>query len=92
MIAVTLLLSTITTFNSFGIIYLMTGGGPGGETRVYSILAYERAMLQNRFGPGAAVSLTTAPMLGDLYPAVVAVYAPGYRAQRAKDNIRQQVV
>jgi multiple sugar transport system permease protein len=63
-IAVTLLLSTISTFNSFGIIYLMTGGGPGGETRVYSILAYERALLQNRFGPGAAVSLTTAPFLG----------------------------
>jgi multiple sugar transport system permease protein len=63
-IAVAVLLSTITTFNTFGIIYLMTGGGPGGETRVYSILAYERALLQNRFGPGAAVSLTTAPFLG----------------------------
>ena len=63
-LAVTILLSTISTFNSFGIIYLMTGGGPGGETRVYSILAYERALLQNRFGPGAAVSLATAPLLG----------------------------
>ncbi len=63
-IAVAVLLSTISTFNTFGVIYLMTGGGPGGETRVYSILAYERALLQNRFGPGAAVSLTTAPFLG----------------------------
>lgn len=62
-IAVAVLLSTITTFNTFGIIYLMTGGGPGGETRVYSILAYERALLQNRYGPGAAVSLATAPFL-----------------------------
>ncbi len=62
-LAVTVLLSTISTFNSFGIIYLMTGGGPAGETRVYSILAYERALLQNRFGPGAAVSLATAPFL-----------------------------
>lgn len=61
--AVTVLLSTITTFNAFGIVYLMTGGGPGGDTRVYSILAYERALLQNRFGPGAAVSLVTAPFL-----------------------------
>ncbi|MCS7055338.1 MAG: ABC transporter permease subunit [Thermoflexales bacterium] len=61
--AVTVLLSTISTFNTFGLIYLMTGGGPGGETRVYSILAYERALLQNRFGPGAAVSLMTAPFL-----------------------------
>lgn len=63
-LAVTVLLSTISTFNSFGLIYLMTGGGPGGETRVYSILAYERALLQNRFGPGAAVSLATAPLMG----------------------------
>lgn len=61
--AVTVLLSAISTFNAFGLIYLMTGGGPGGETRVYSILAYERALLQNRFGPGAAVSLMTAPFL-----------------------------
>lgn len=63
-LAVTVLLSTISTFNAFGIIYLMTGGGPGGETRVYSILAYERALLQNRFGPGSAVSLATAPIMG----------------------------
>lgn len=62
-LAVTLLLSTISTFNAFGIVYLMTGGGPGGETRLYSILAYERALLQNRFGPGSAVSLATAPFL-----------------------------
>jgi multiple sugar transport system permease protein len=63
-LAVTVLLSTISTFNSFGIVYLMTGGGPSGETRLYSILAYERALLQNRFGPGAAVSLAVAPLLG----------------------------
>lgn len=62
-VAVTVLLSTISTFNSFGLIYLMTGGGPGGETRVYSILAYERALLQFRYGPGAAVSISTAPFL-----------------------------
>ncbi|MEO6060309.1 MAG: ABC transporter permease subunit [Thermoflexales bacterium] len=62
-IAVVALLSTIQTFNAFGIVYLMTGGGPGGDTRLYSILAYERALLQNRFGPGAAVSLATAPFL-----------------------------
>ncbi|NJM41358.1 MAG: sugar ABC transporter permease [Anaerolineae bacterium] len=63
-IATTVLLSAITTFNSFGLIYLMTGGGPSGETRMYSILAYERALLQNRFGPGTAVSLLTAPLMG----------------------------
>jgi multiple sugar transport system permease protein len=62
-IAVTVLLSTITTFNTFGLVYLMTGGGPGGTTRLYSILAYERAIHALRFGPGAAVALSVAPVL-----------------------------
>jgi multiple sugar transport system permease protein len=62
-IIVTLLLSTISTFNTFGLVYLMTGGGPGGATRLYSILAYERAIIGLRFGPGAAVALSMAPVL-----------------------------
>ena len=62
-LAVTLLLSTISTFNSFGIVYLMTGGGPGGATRLYSILAYEKAIAGLRFGPGAAVAFSMAPVL-----------------------------
>ncbi len=61
--AVTVLLSTISTFNTFGLVYLMTGGGPGGATRLYSILAYERAILGLRFGPGAAVAFSMAPVL-----------------------------
>jgi multiple sugar transport system permease protein len=62
-IAVTVLLSTISTFNTFGLVYLMTGGGPGGATRLYSILAYERAIIGLRFGPGAAVAFSMAPVL-----------------------------
>jgi multiple sugar transport system permease protein len=62
-IAVTLLLSTISTFNSFGIVYLMTGGGPGGITRLYSILAYEKAIVGLNVGPGSAVAFSVAPVL-----------------------------
>jgi multiple sugar transport system permease protein len=62
-LAVTVLLSTISTFNTFGLVYLMTNGGPGGTTRLYSILAYERAIYSLRFGPGAAVALSMAPVL-----------------------------
>ncbi|MBK9122268.1 MAG: ABC transporter permease subunit [Chloroflexi bacterium] len=62
-IVVTLLLSFISTFNSFGLIYLMTGGGPGGATRVYSILAYEKAIIGLRFGPGAATAFSMAPLI-----------------------------
>ncbi|MFO7167815.1 MAG: ABC transporter permease subunit [Chloroflexota bacterium] len=70
-LAVTLLLSTISTFNSFGIVYLMTGGGPGGATRLYSILAYEKAIVGLRFGPGAAVAFSMAPVLA-IFIAVLA--------------------
>ncbi len=63
---VTGLLSFILTFNTFGLIYLMTGGGPGGATRVYSILAYERAIISLRFGPGTAVAFSMAPVMAVL--------------------------
>lgn len=62
-IIVTLLLSTINTFNTFGLIYLMTGGGPGGATRLFSILAYEKAIIGLRFGPGVATAFIMAPVM-----------------------------
>lgn len=62
-IVVTLLLSFISTFNSFGLIFLMTGGGPGGATRVYSILAYEKGIRALQFGPGVAVAFSVAPLM-----------------------------
>ncbi|MBZ0293919.1 MAG: ABC transporter permease subunit [Anaerolineae bacterium] len=65
-IIVTLLLSFINTFNSFGLIFLMTGGGPGGATRVYSILAYEKAIGSLQYGPGVAIAFSVAPLMAVL--------------------------
>lgn len=62
-IIVTLLLSFISTFNSFGLIFLMTGGGPGGATRVYSILAYEKGIRSLQYGPGIAIAFSVAPLM-----------------------------
>ena len=62
-IAVTMMLSFIATFNTFGLIFLMTGGGPGGATRVYSILAYEKAIIGLRPGPGIATAFSMAPLI-----------------------------
>ncbi len=62
-IIVTILLSFISTFNTFGLVYLMTGGGPGGATRLFSILAYEKAIIGLRFGPGAATAFSMAPIM-----------------------------
>lgn len=60
---VTTLLSTIWTFNTFDVIYLLTGGGPGGSTRPFVIFAYEKAIQGLQFGPGAAVALLMVPIL-----------------------------
>lgn len=84
-IIVTLLLSTISTFNTFGLVYLMTGGGPGGATRLYSILAYERAIVGLRFGPGAAVALSMAPVLA-LFILVLARFMRQDPARRSDDT------
>lgn len=62
-IIVATLLSTIFTFNGFTLTYLLTGGGPGGATRIYTILAYEYAVTGLRYGSGIAVAMTTAPFL-----------------------------
>lgn len=65
-IIVVLLLSFISTFNQFGLIFLMTGGGPGGATKLYSILAYEKAIGSLQYGPGSAIALSVAPLMAIL--------------------------
>jgi len=61
-IIVATLLSTIFTFNSFTLTYLLTQGGPAGATKIYTIFAYE-FVAGNRYGPAASVAVTTAPLL-----------------------------
>ncbi len=61
--AVATLLSTIWTFNDFETIWLLTQGGPGNLTKVYSILAYQKAMGSLQFGPGTAVAFSLTPVL-----------------------------
>lgn len=63
-ILVTTLLSTIWTFNSFDVIYLLTTGGPGNATNVFSIFAYQKGIVQGQFGAGAAVALLMVPIIG----------------------------
>jgi multiple sugar transport system permease protein len=65
-IVVMMLLSFISTFNQFGLIFLMTGGGPGGATRVYSILAWEKGIRSLQFGPGVAIAFSVAPLMAVL--------------------------
>ncbi len=62
-IVVTLLLSFISTFNQFGLPFLLTGGGPGGATKLYAILAYEKAIGSLQYGPGIAIAFSIAPLM-----------------------------
>ena len=63
---VTVLLSSIWTFNNFDLIWLMTQGGPGDATAPYVMVAYSKAIQQLQPGAGAAVTLVMLPIIGIL--------------------------
>ena len=63
---VTVILSSIWTFNNFDLIWLLTQGGPGDATAPYVLVAYSKAILQLQFGAGAAVTLVMLPIIGVL--------------------------
>jgi multiple sugar transport system permease protein len=83
---VTTLLSTIWTFNTFDVIYLLTGGGPGGSTRPYVVFAYEKAIQGLQFGPGAAVALMMVPVLG------VFIFFLARYMRQADQNVEKSVI
>jgi multiple sugar transport system permease protein len=85
-IIVTLLLSFISTFNTFGLVYLMTGGGPGGATRLFSILAYEKAIIGLRFGPGIATAFSMAPIMAIIIFILARVMRPDQNNNRTSSR------
>jgi multiple sugar transport system permease protein len=56
------LLSLIFTLNAFGLIYVMTGGGPLNGTRLFSILSYE-LFAQSRYSRATTVAMAIVPAL-----------------------------
>jgi ABC-type sugar transport system permease subunit len=62
-IIIVVLLSTIWTFNDFGIVYILTKGGPGGATQVLPVLTYEIAFGAQRLGEAIAVALYILPAI-----------------------------
>lgn len=63
-IFVALLFRTLDAFRVFDLIYVLTGGGPGGSTESISIYAYKIMFGQTRFGYGSAIVLTMAIVVG----------------------------
>ena len=64
-IIVETLFSLISTFNTFGLIYLITVGGPGGATRVYAIRVVE-LVASMTYGRAVALCMLVAPLLAIL--------------------------
>ena len=48
-------LNLIWNFNSFGLVFVLTGGGPGGRTRLPLLFAYEEGFKFGNFGFAAAL-------------------------------------
>lgn len=88
-IIVTVLLSSIWTFNNFDLIWLMTQGGPGDATAPYVLVAYTKAIQQLQFGPGAASTLVVLPVVAILVVLLVRVMRSDDRSRpRARSDGR----
>lgn len=64
------MLTTLMTVGGFGLIYIMTGGGPGVMTQTLPILMYQKAFKNYSLGYGTAISmilLLLAGVLGLVY-------------------------
>lgn len=54
-ILVALLFRTLDAFRVFDLIYVLTGGGPGGSTETLSIYGYKAMFAQSNFGYGSVI-------------------------------------
>lgn len=61
-IAITLMLSAIWTFNSFHMVFILTNGGPANRTQILPTLAYEYGIRRSELGLGAAVMVSVIPV------------------------------
>jgi len=62
-IVMTILLRTIWTFNSFDMLYTMTGGGPFRLTTTLPIYTYQVTFASGEFGYGSALAVTSTLIL-----------------------------
>jgi multiple sugar transport system permease protein len=59
-IAITLILTTISNFKTFDLIWVLTGGGPGYATEVLSSLIYRTSFTHLDFGYAASIAVLMA--------------------------------
>jgi multiple sugar transport system permease protein len=61
--AIIILFSTIFTLADFGIVYVLTRGGPMNSTHLFATYAYTMGIVNSDIGTGAAISLFLFPIL-----------------------------
>lgn len=61
--ATVILLGVIWTFNAFSIIFLITAGGPGNATQIFTTFAYRAAFTDFAYGQAAAYGVILLSML-----------------------------
>ena len=61
---IALMFRAIQAFAIFDLVYVMTGGGPGGGTETVSVYIYQTYMRYLDFGYGAAISVTIVLLFG----------------------------
>ena len=57
------ILQVIWHFNTFNQLWILTQGGPNGQTTTLSIWSFQKAFASNSFGQGSAIAIVTALML-----------------------------
>lgn len=57
--SVAIIFRAIDALRIFDLIYVLTGGGPGGLTETLSVYAYKLSFYKGDFGQGAAISVIT---------------------------------
>lgn len=65
-VAITVMLSVIWTFNSFNTVFILTGGGPADRTQILPTLAYQYGLQRSELGLGASVIVSVLPLFAGL--------------------------
>jgi multiple sugar transport system permease protein len=71
-------LDVIWNFNSFGLVYVLTAGGPGGKTMLPMLFAYNEAFRYGNFGMAAA--------MGNVMVVIIIVFLAFYLRNRLRSE------
>ncbi|UCR89741.1 carbohydrate ABC transporter permease [Mycetocola spongiae] len=62
-LAILIVLEVIWSVNSFTPVWVLTQGGPGGQTMTLGVYSYVTAFTKNDYGTGAAIAMITVALL-----------------------------